>query len=61
MPVENPAYWRSRAEEARARSEQVLDSITKALLLEIADTYERIAKAYETGPLIEKPPGAKRT
>ena len=48
--VENADYWRARAEEARRRSEQVLDSITKALLLEIADTHERIAKAYEERP-----------
>jgi hypothetical protein len=47
MPIESPNYWRIRGEEARALSEQMLDSTTKALMLEIADTYERIAKAYE--------------
>ena len=47
IPVENPNYWRARAEEARRRSEQIQDSITRALLLEIAETYERIAKAYD--------------
>jgi hypothetical protein len=44
------ATGRTRAEEARRRSEQIQDSITRALLLEIADTYERIAKAYEEQP-----------
>ena len=47
IPVESPNYWRRRAEEARRRSEQVLDSITRALLLEVAESYERIAKTYE--------------
>jgi len=47
---ENPDHWRKRAEEARRRSEQTQDSITKALLLEIAGTYERLAKAYEKQP-----------
>jgi hypothetical protein len=47
MPVESPAYWRRRAEAARTRAEHALDGITKGLMLEIADSYERIAKAYE--------------
>jgi hypothetical protein len=46
----SPDYWRARAEEARTRSEQVSDSVTKALILETADSYERIAKAYEEQP-----------
>jgi hypothetical protein len=50
IPVENPNYWRARAEEARRHSEQIQDSITRALLLEIAETYERIAKAYDEQP-----------
>ena len=48
--IGNPDYWRKRAEEARTRSEQVFDSITKALILETANSYERIAKAYEERP-----------
>jgi hypothetical protein len=47
IPVENPAYWRRRAEEARTRAEHMLDGITKGLMLEIAESYERIAKSYE--------------
>jgi hypothetical protein len=61
MPIESPDYWRARAEEARRRSEQMHDSITKGLLLEIADSYERIAKAYEVTVSIEQPsPGGIR-
>jgi hypothetical protein len=50
-----------RAEEARRRSERMHDSITEGLLLEIADSYERIAKAYEVTVSIEQPgPGGIR-
>jgi hypothetical protein len=48
--IENPEYWRQRAKEARTRSERVGDSITKALILETADSYERMAKACEEQP-----------
>jgi len=38
----------------------VIDSVTRALLLDIADSYERIAKAYEPQPeRVEKSPGTK--
>jgi hypothetical protein len=47
IPIESPGYWRARAAEARTCSEQMLDSDTKAEMLDIADTYERIAIAYE--------------
>jgi hypothetical protein len=47
LPIEDPGYWRQRAEEARALSEQAHDNRTKALLLDIAETYDRIAKAYD--------------
>ena len=50
VPIETPDYWRKRAEEARTRSEQVRDSITKALILETAESYERMAKAHEEQP-----------
>ena len=60
IPIESPDYWRTRAEEARTRSEQMLDSTTKALMLGIADTYERIAKAYEEQIVrLEQPGGTK--
>lgn len=49
MPIESPDYWHARAEETRRRSERTHDSITKALMLATADSYERIAQAYERG------------
>ena len=56
IAIEDPEYWHGRAEEARTLSEQMLDSYTKALLLRVAETYERIAKAYEANVLIDEPP-----
>jgi len=38
----------------------VIDSVTRALLLDIADSYERIAKAYEEQTmLLEQPRDTK--
>jgi hypothetical protein len=54
IAIEDPEYWCGRAEEVRTLSEQTLDSHTKALLLRIAETYERIAKAYEANVLIDR-------
>jgi hypothetical protein len=47
LPIDEPDYWRRGAEETRILSEQMRDNQTKGLMLEIADTYERIAKAYD--------------
>lgn len=59
--IESPDYWRTRAEEARTISEQMRDSQTKALMLGIAETYERIAEAYEGNVLIDENPDSKRS
>ena len=42
--VDNPEYWRKRAEEARTLAEQMRDPHTKALMLGVAESYEKIAK-----------------
>jgi hypothetical protein len=47
VDVEEPEYWRKRAEEARNVSEQMHDTHAKALMVETAQTYERIADQYE--------------
>lgn len=58
--IESPDYWHQRAEEVRTLSAQMRESQTKALVLSIAETYERLAKAYETNVLIDENPGTKR-
>jgi DNA-binding ferritin-like protein len=40
-------YWLKRAEEARTFADEMRDPETKSLMLGIAESYERIAKAYE--------------
>jgi hypothetical protein len=46
MPLEllnNVEHWRDRAEEARVHAEQLTDSETKRMMLEIAKSYDTIA------------------
>jgi hypothetical protein len=40
----DPEYWRSRAEEARAVAVQMTDPYTKAIMLSIAQDYEKLAE-----------------
>jgi hypothetical protein len=44
---EDPEYWRKRAEEARSIGEQMRDTHMKAVMLGIAQSYEKIAKWVE--------------
>jgi len=44
---DDPDYWRSRAEEARAVAVQMKDAHTKAVMLGIAQDYEKLAKRAE--------------
>jgi hypothetical protein len=40
-------YWRGRAAEARAMVDEMRDHVTKATMLEIVESYERIAASVE--------------
>jgi hypothetical protein len=42
----DPAHWRRRAEECRKVAAQ-LDDAARPMMLEIAQTYERLAQAAE--------------
>jgi hypothetical protein len=42
--IDDPDYWRKRAEEARTIAERMTDTHTKALMLGVAESYEKIAK-----------------
>ena len=43
----DPEYWRKRAEEARAVAVQMMDANTKAIMLSIAQDYEKLAVRAE--------------
>ncbi len=40
----DPQHWRNRAGEARAIAAQMTDAHTKAVMLTIAQDYEKLAK-----------------
>jgi hypothetical protein len=44
---DDPEYWLKRAEEARTLAEQMRDTHMKAVMLGIAESYEKIAKWVE--------------
>ena len=47
-PINDPAYWRQRAEEARRIADQLDDPLAKKTLLEIARSYERLSALTES-------------
>jgi hypothetical protein len=46
-PNDDPAHWRQLAEEARRMADQLADPETKQRMLEIAASYEELAKIAE--------------
>jgi hypothetical protein len=53
--LDDPEHWRGRAEEARTVAEQLTDPIAKAMMLRIAEDYDRIADHAQ-----QRASGAKR-
>jgi hypothetical protein len=45
--INDPKYWRYRAEEARAMAEGLTNPEAKHLMLKVAADYERLAKRAE--------------
>jgi hypothetical protein len=57
--LDNVEHWRLRAREARAQAEQMTDSHARALMLTVADSYDRIARhAAARAAIPEKRPVA---
>jgi hypothetical protein len=51
MPEQHTsAYWRDRAEEARAHAAEMLDPDSLRMMLEVASNYDKLA-AYTIGPM----------
>jgi hypothetical protein len=53
--LNDPEYWRSRAEEARAIAEQMVDPGTFATMLRVAEQYEDLAQKTERRGLAKNP------
>jgi hypothetical protein len=55
--LNDPKYWRRRAEEVRAVAVQMKDPHTKAIMLGIAQDYEKLAKRAEQRAGVASPTG----
>ena len=47
VPINDPKYWRERAEEARTIADELTDPDAKRRMRRIADDYEELAKRAE--------------
>ena len=54
LPINDPEYWRERADEARRIAEQLADAFSKQTMLEIAKSYDNLAALARTGA-VSKP------
>jgi hypothetical protein len=45
--LNDPEYWRRRAEEARAIAEQMIDPDTFAIMVRVAEQYDNLAERAE--------------
>lgn len=45
--LDDPEHWRRRAEETRRVAEQLDDPVAKQILLDIANSYDQLAKSAE--------------
>jgi hypothetical protein len=48
LPIDDPAYWRECAREARRIAEQLADAVAKQTMLEIARSYDNLAEIAES-------------
>jgi hypothetical protein len=46
-PLDDPRHWRVRAYEIRALANEMPDQICRAMVLQLADDYERVAQEAE--------------
>jgi hypothetical protein len=49
-PINDPAYWRERAKEARRIASELADPVSRETMLDIARSYDNLAKIAEERP-----------
>jgi hypothetical protein len=54
-PIDDPEYWRNRAEETRAKAESFAHRDSKDRLPKIAEEYERLAQRASKWQTQDKP------
>jgi hypothetical protein len=54
LPIDDPDYFWSRAEEARVMAEQMTDPEAKRMMLGVVQTYEKLARRAEASLKGEK-------
>jgi hypothetical protein len=54
LAINDPAYWRERATEARRIAEELADAVAKQTMLEIARSYDNLAKITAERPASER-------
>ena len=42
--VTNPQRWRDRAEKARVHAQQMIEPVSKGMMVEVAEHYESLAR-----------------
>jgi len=47
IPVNDPEYWRKRAEESRALADEMTDVLAKLRMLKLVQDYEELAVRAE--------------
>ena len=47
--INDPAYWRERAREARRIADELADAVAKQTMIEIALSYDNLAVLAEAG------------
>jgi len=55
--LNNVKHWQDRAEEARIHAEQLADPEAKRMMLEIANSYDKIAARAEERRLMDSKSG----
>jgi hypothetical protein len=51
----DPAHWHGRADDARRVAAEILDPVSRRKMLEIAESYESLARRAAEGQHVQSP------